>query len=348
MPARYSNLVEPKTFSRRWWLDRGRSALWVLLVTVLVWIWADVEFTDEMDLGATLHLAPAQPDRTVLLSDSHVRVTFKVRGRRSSLERLDKHLRTPGVTVRHEAMPGEEDIDVREVLNNDAFVRNEGLTVLSASPRVLRVRLDRKVYQPNVPVNFEYSGAFPSRIEVDPPRMGIHVAESDWQSILKSQPEPALRTVRVDLKSVEPGRPFPVEVIRQIGEVSVEPDRPNVMVTVEIAELTETESVTTPVQVIAPPSWMEDGTWRDYVLKRQDPLQWRVTLQVNGPRKDLDKLKAQDVQAFVLLTDEDKKPVSWLTREVQVRLPRGLSLELIGPTPTVTFKLERTNTAGGP
>ncbi|GAF98290.1 unnamed protein product, partial [marine sediment metagenome] len=51
----------------------------------------------------------------------------------------------------------------------------------------------------------------------------------------------------------------------------------------------------------------------------------------------------------VVLTDTDKEPVSsWLEREVQIRLPRGLQIELTGQRPRVSFKLEKRPAATEP
>ncbi|HUS91508.1 MAG TPA: hypothetical protein VM695_06635 [Phycisphaerae bacterium] len=342
----YYDSFEPKRLTRAWWLVRLRGVAWVAVVTALVWIYADAEFTDEMTLNAAIELAPALPDRFVLQSKAMTRVSFTARGRRSSLEQVERWLRQAGTVLHHPVTEGERSVDVRDVLNRSKGVWQEGVTVLSASPAVLRVQLDRRIPVPDLPVRLEYTGAFPTETTVTPSSVGIQVAEGDWEKIRKAEAEPVLRTVSVDLRNVQDDTPFEVTLVRQIAGVPVEPDRPSVTVRVKIAQLTETEELTVPVQVISPTAWMEDGTWGRYALKRQNPLEWRAKVQVSGTRKDLDQLKVGDVQAYVMLTDDDKKPVSWLTRQVEVRLPRGLDLKLLGPRPTVTFKLEKLPAAG--
>jgi hypothetical protein len=66
------NSMEPARFSRTWWLSRSRNALFVALVTVLVWVYADVEFTDQMELTATLQFVVPPGSNLVLRSDSRV------------------------------------------------------------------------------------------------------------------------------------------------------------------------------------------------------------------------------------------------------------------------------------
>jgi len=338
------NLIEPDRFTRSWWLARIRGLAWVVIVTSFLWIWADVEFTDEMELSATVQLTTAPSRNLVLLSKSRVRVSFKVQGRRRSLEQLQQRLQSPDATVKYVVTEGEKDLSVRDVLNRNEMIFGAGLTVLSASPGNVRVRLDTKIYRPDIPVRFEYTGALGPEIQVDPPKMGIYVAKSDWQEILKTEPEPVLKTKQVDLKSVvDPSRPFQVDVIPRIAGLGVEPDQPTVRVSVKIVTRTETQEITVPVGVLQPPGWLEDGTWNEYALIRKDRIEWRVTLTVSGPPADLVKLKLkpESLRACITLTDEDKKPVSWLTRQVGVQLPGELNLRLVGPLPTVTFKLEK-------
>jgi len=336
------SLIEPDRFSRSWWLARIRGAMWVVIVTIFLWIWADVEFTDEMELSATMQLTTAPSSNLVLLSKNRVRVSFKVQGRQRSLEQLQQRLQSPDALVKYVLSEGEEDLSVRDILNRDMMIADAGLTVVSTSPNNVRVRLDTKIYRPDIPVQFEYTGARSPDVQVEPPKMGIHVAKSDWQEILKIEPKPVLKTKQVDLTSiVDPSRPFAVEVIPQIAGLVVEPDRPTVRVSVKIVTLTEKREITVPVGVLEPPSWLEDDTWKKYSLSRKDRTEWLVTLTVSGPRADLDRLKPESVRAYITLTDEDKKPVSWLTRQVDVQLPGDLNLRLVAAPPSVTFKLEK-------
>ena len=347
------NLIEPDRFTRSWWLAGVRGAMWVVLVTAFLWIWADVEFTDQMELSATVQLTTAPSSNLVLLSKSRIRVNFKVQGRQRSLEQLRQHLDAPDVTIKHIVTEREDDVSIRDILNADEMIAGAGLTVMSASPNHVPVQLDTRIYVPYIPVQFVYTGALNPEVQVEPIKMGVHVAKSDWQKVPRDpnsgEPKPVLLTKPVDLTSiVDPSKPFQVEVIPQISGLPVEPDQPTVRVRAKIHQLTETQEITVPVQVLQPPSWLEDGTWKEYTLSRKDRAEWRVTLTVTGPRADLDRLKADSVRAYITLTDDDRKPVSWLTRQVEVQLPRDLNLQLSGIPPTVTFKLEKNAPVGIP
>jgi hypothetical protein len=343
------DILEPTRYSREWWLTRAHNAVWILLVTMLVWIYADVEFTDEMELQATVQLSTPPGGKLVLLSARQVVVSFKVQGRRSGLERLEHRLRMPDAAIPYQVSEGDREISTRDVLNRSSLFQAEGLTALSASPRTLRVRLDTKIRVADIPVKFEYTGAFPSEVTVEPQKMGLLVARTDWEKIKKAEPEPHLRTVTVELKAVQSDKPFSAQIIPRIGSVPVEPDQTTVTVTAKIAELTETKELTVEVQVVSPTAWLEDGTWKEYVLRRQNVAEWRAKIQVSGTRKDLDQIKPGDVQAFVVLTEDDKQPLeTWLDRQVVVHLPRSLNLSRLGAAPSVHFKLEKAPATGAP
>ena len=152
------SLIEPDRYTRAWWLARLRGVVWVALVTLFLWIWADVEFTDEMELSATLQLATAPSSDLIIRSNSRVRVNFKVQGRQRSLEQLQQRLESPDVVIRHVVTQGETDVSIRDVLNANEMIAGAGLTVLSASPGHVPVRLDTRIYVPDVPVQFDYTG----------------------------------------------------------------------------------------------------------------------------------------------------------------------------------------------
>jgi len=346
---------EPARFSRGWWLAGARSLLWVALVTVVVWVFADIENTTRAEFKAVIQLTTPPGSDYVLRSADRVNVTFRVQGRRSSIERLRARLpepneaRVPRAVIRYEVGPEDRDIPTVRVLNSSELIQKEGVTVLSATPGNLRVELARRVHR-EAPVVLDYTGGIPADApQITPPRLGFSIVESEWDELSRRQPPPALRTVRKDLKEVKDDEPFEIEVIPRLADVPVELDQPTVRVRVRVAQLTETDKVVVPVEVVSPTSWLEDGTWRQYVLKRQNPAEWRVTVQVAGPRKDIDQLKAGETKivAYVVLTDGDKQPVSWLTREVQFRLPTP-RLKLVGTAPTVTFKLEQAAAAAPP
>ena len=450
-PRAYT-LEEPPRFSRQWWINSGKNVFWVLLATLLIWTFAEMESTPTKELDATLVLTTGKSPVMTLQSKVERRVSFTIRGDRTAMDRLENRLvREMGSVVTFDvsgrAKLGEENyLEVRPLLeqiagraksgltvvsaspsvikydvvrprmelratlslttgsaadlmflpgfkpavdvsftvegNSDtlqafaeqlrkqqgkltydvsrnavagtreyrtadlvekaADVERLGLNVASASPAVLTVPLDRRLTVPDVEVKFDYEGAtLAKEAEVKPARMAIRVAESLWPEIQKQLPpgtKPALRTHRMDLKSYVPDGPNTVEaeVVPAIGGIGVEPEQTSVSVTFRVTQRIATRAITVVVRVL----WPSDESWKDYDLKRKDPLEWRMQVQVTGARKDLDQLDEKDVDAYIVIREDDKKPVSWLTRQVEIRFPPELQLKVVGEKPSVSFRLE--------
>ena len=117
-----------------------------------------------------------------------------------------------------------------------------------------------------------------------------------------------------------------------IGGQPVQLQQSTVKVDVRVHTLTNETSLFVNVRVVEPISWLSptDNTWKEYQLVRRDSLEWRKEITVTGPRQDLDALKKreQEVTAFITLTEEDKKPVSWNVRTVTVCFPPDLQVKL--------------------
>jgi len=346
--------LEAARFTRTWWLRKMRSVFWIALVTVLVWVYADMEFTDDVELRARLVVATGKGNRLELLSAPTADVAFVVRGNRASVDRFRRVLGERGSVIHYRIPdtygPGEHQLRVvDDILLRHAELLQAGLTPLSASPNAVRVQLDR-LRTEMLPVEFDHAGAqFVDEPVVRPDKVAIQVAESRWDEIPPSVPR-VLKTVPLDLKNEPTGVEIrrELELVRVIGGVKVKPERETVTVTFTIAQRTEPRTVLVAVQLVTPPAWVSDGTWDEYELKRQDELAWRRQITVSGAKKDLDKLHPQDIHAYVVLTEDDKRPIdSWLERTVVIHLPEGLSLKLIGEPPSVKFKLAKRPVPGG-
>jgi len=442
---------EPPRFSRQWWANTGKNLFWVLIATVLIWTFADMESTPVKELEATLVLTTGKSPVMILDSKVERRIRFTIRGDRAAMDRLEKRLvRELGsvitVDVSGRAKLDEENyLEVRPVLEQMAGPAKSGLTVVSATPSIIKynvvrprvelratltlttgaaadliflpnfkptldvsfivegnrdvlqafgeqikqagakltydvsanspigdreyaaaelidkaagvsklgltvvsaipagvvVPLDRRITVPDIEVKLDYEGAaLAKEAEVKPARMSIRVAQSLWPQVQKQLPagaKPTLKTHRVDLKSYPDGpSTVEAEVIPAIAGVPVEPEQQNVTVNFRIAQRIAARTITASVRVLWPP----DESWKDYDLKRKDVLEWRKPVQVTGSRKDLDQLDEKDVDAYIIIREDDKKPVSWLTRQVEIRFPGDLQLKVVGEKPTVTFRLE--------
>jgi len=135
---------EPPRFSRQWWSYTGKNLCWVLIVTILIWIFADMESTPAKELEATLVLTTGKSPVMILDSKVERRIRFTIRGDRAAMDRLEKRLvRELGSVITTDVsgrakLDEENYLEVRPVLEQMAGPAKSGLTVVSATPSIIK------------------------------------------------------------------------------------------------------------------------------------------------------------------------------------------------------------------
>jgi hypothetical protein len=330
----------------------------VALVTALIWIYADMEFTETMDMPPTVvTLTVAPSSNKVLLSKAEREVNLTLSGKRSDLEEFRRKLQEHPAIGPYDVSSfpvGENAVKVSDVIDRMGG-QEAGLTVFSSSPPSIPIQLDTQITRRDVEVEFQPTGGTAAAYTIDPAKLSIRVPEA--QSV-KLPASPKLKCV-ADLKTISTDKQVTIkaEIVPIIGDVAVEPVDAKglpvkfVNVTLQIAQHTSTQSFKVAVRVLTPVTWSDD-TWLQYSLVQKDPAEWLRDISVTGSSQDLDQLKTrtQSIQAYIVLTDDDKKPVaSWLTRDITVRFPEDLQAKLSGAEKlAVMFKLvERKPSNGG-
>lgn len=340
--------ISARRFSRSWWFQQTRNMLWVAVVTVLIWIYADMEFTEVRDFTVTLHFQAPPNSKMVLESPNDIEVIFRARGNRNSLDKFENSRKVHGGRIEIDLTsykPGDNVVPAEELLEKDVDFSKSGLSVVSGAPSLVQFRLDQLIAVPDVRVELDYVGATLARPPVlTPNTMTIHVPQSQWLRLRQDLPEPVLKTEQVNLQKIATDQPIVVEILPTIGNVNVLLLQPTVRAEVQVKTITETMAMNVNVRVVEPVSWLgaKNNTWKEFELVRKDTLEWRKQIVVTGSKKDLEALKAreQEIVAFVTLTEEDKKPVSWNMRNVTICFPPDIPVKLApGETPTVQFKL---------
>jgi hypothetical protein len=334
-------------FSKEWWLQLLRDLFWIVLVTILIWIYADMEFTDEVRVNATLVLSTENAPRLTLVSPAEYDITFSLSGSRTSLEQFRRDLAARGSLLEYDVTGytiGKTVAPTDVLLSEAAGLRERGIAVEMTDPPGIPIKLDRLEQIKNVPVYLQTTGA----TLVAPPEPGkvdLLVPTGRWTEIqarLAGQ-SPRLETTQVDLSPLPPGQPKDIraEIIPEIAGLPVHPVRDQVTFTVEIVNPEVQREMQVVVQVLAPSGWVgpDDPTWEQYVLVKNPAFDWRPKIKVIGAQKDM---KSENITAYIELTDEDKKPVeSWLERDVTIHFARDTTLKLLGAPPKVQFRLEK-------
>lgn len=356
MASKRSYHRNPKRFTRHWWIDTAQTFFWVAVVTILVWVYADMEFTDEESLKATLMLVVARDSDLKVLSKSEVQLDFRIKANRKILDKFKQWLNARGGVVEYDVSqrygPGEYEVSTAEMLKAAAGRRARGatLTVLPSSTPTVTVQLDRLLRR-TLPVEFACTGAeLDKPAKLSPAEVTIRVGQADWRKIEAEWPKtahpsdtPVLTTVSENLAAVAAGveTSRTVRIVGLIAGVKVTPEPREVTATFTVIRRTGTKEITVAVGVKMPHTWCEDDTWIRYKLVRKDADEWLAKITISGPQKHVEQLIAPGkVTAYVVLTDGDKKPVdSWLSRPVVIELPHDLEVKLVGELPTVSFKL---------
>jgi len=216
MTKKPSNRSDARPLSRQWWLGAGATFFWVAIVTILVWTYADMEFTKTAKVSVTLVLNVGRSENLVLLSKPQTKVVFEVRGNRRELDVfLGKHNNTVVSYDVSEIGPGRNQrLRVNEILNSKLNLEKLGLQIRSANPTdISGIHIDQRKSH-KVPVEFDFTGAELTKV----PQQDINVwaTDSQWEKIeaelARKQTRAVLRTVKTDLKNKDKGKPIKVTV----------------------------------------------------------------------------------------------------------------------------------------
>ena len=341
--------VAPKRFSRRWWLEGGKTFFWVAVVTILIWVYSDMEFTAEKDFRVTIRLTTGQAEHLMLLSRQDVDITFKARGNRQSLERYQAELNKLGSLITYDVSnafpPGKHAVQTAEILrqNAQAGTIKAGLVIAAVSLSTFDLDLDRRITR-EVPVRFHYTGGILAQpAKITPDRVTVSLAESR----LRKLAEPLeVSTVRVDLAQTPGDVPQTVALVPSIQGVPVTLSATAVQVLVKVEQVEKTRELSVAVRVQMPYTWLEDGTWQNSQFTWKNPADYMLKIEVTGPVKDVEKLQPKDVDAYITLSDEHRKVAgdsgaTYSEATVRFHFPEGLNIRLVGEPPVVRFRLEK-------
>jgi hypothetical protein len=113
-----------------------------------------------------------------------------------------------------------------------------------------------------------------------------------------------------------------------------------VSVTLKVAQQPAKRKISVPVHVQAPKDWFVDDTWTRYKLDVKDPLEWTKDIIVTGDRIHLEKLRPENIRAYIVLTEGDKQHSTWISGIVKVEFPKGLKVQA-GPVKPVSYRLRK-------
>ena len=339
----------PRPFSRQWWSETARTFLWVAVITLLIWIYADMKFTDTRKFSMVLALSADKADLE-LLGQDRVDVEFELQGSRESLDRLERQLPNEHTQDISEYGAGAWPVPTGELLQRVPELGQAGVRVLSASPQVITLQLDRRANPQVEVIPGELVGAEGKLVEIRPAQVTVSVAQSTWDRIQRSLNEKGeqlrLQTASVDLSNEQQDttvvKTVPINPVLGNERVRVAPQQ--VDLTIQVTHRTAEKTLLVNVRPMFPPTWFKEGVWQSYDFVPQEGEYWYIKeIRVSGPKQSIDMLKSEDVDAYLRLTEEDRSQLeSWRRGVVQVRFPRTMpNLKLEGESLVVNYKLIR-------
>ena len=342
-----------RRFSKQWFKQTIHTFIWVVIITVLIWVYADIQFTDQKEISARLRLRVDMSEGMVLLSAEEIPVVFRVKGNRHYINRFSDLLAAKGSVLEYDVARAKEFTAgvyydrTDEILSSLPEFRNSGLEIVSARPGRIKIRLDKLVLIRDVPVRFNYTGAeLEGKVVINPDRVSLHVPASERRRINPSKI--VLSTRLMDLSNTPAGKVNVVdmEVLPPAGVEHAVIAPPKVSITFKVRQQTGKKHFTVAVSYQAPSSWLTDGTWEKYRLEVKPTETWTREIVVAGSRVDLEKLTPEKINAYIVLTDEDKKR-DWWPGKIHVEFPKDLNVRLAKPVPDLLYRLiKRPGTTG--
>ena len=133
-----------------------RHLFWVVLVTLLIWVYADMEHTDTQTVTITLQLDSGDPSKLAILSSPTHTLSATLSGSKSSLEELRRNLARQSNTLTcdvSDVTPGKP-----VLLTADRLLRHQpllkGILIDRVEPSGVEVQLDPVVHISDVMVTF--------------------------------------------------------------------------------------------------------------------------------------------------------------------------------------------------
>lgn len=289
-------------------LERSRNLLMIMLVTALVWIYAEAESLSRLQQEVRItFVSPTDELSPRVVTDEWrgvVRARFE--GSAASLQRVpgrvELRLGAPGV-------PGDEGdaiIDLAQALRSDPELQRAGVNVLSVEPPTIRLRVDALQRLDAVPVRAILDGveteqaprAEPSTVSIVGPRATIRqLAAMEGGPVLLARivPEQVDMSRRGVAQRVRAPIGFPREMSINGGAVRVSPAE----ATVEFVLRRDTSTITipsAPVQVLLPPP--EAGRWEVRIMPEDLFLR---DIEVSGPTEFINQVRANEVRLVAVL-----------------------------------------------
>ena len=335
-----------------------RTFVWVAAISILTWVYADIHFTAEEDVLATMHLYTGSADNIVLLSPNDTSIRFRIKGKRSSIDSFMDRLSVQKSVLLYDPAralgPGQHRERIAEILTDLHELRDSGLEIVWARPRDIDIRLDKLIDIRGVLVKPDFSGvvlAEPAKVK--PERVSLRIPASQMKNLGQE------KQLTVLTKPITLGDDVVVGKTRTVEVELLPPPNVNharlvprkVTVTFKAGQRTGSKKFTVSIGITMPKAWLDGDFWSKHKAQVKPGETWTRSITVSGNPIDLGKLTAENIRADIVLTESDKQRIgleSWWPGKIKVQFPDNYKVRLTEPIPVVEYRLVKRTESPAP
>ncbi len=321
--------------------EKIRTLFTVIVLSCLIWVYADQITTEYMTAPVTLEVAPAGGSNLIvkLISPQNGQIEVTFAGPRARLERLKNDLQGKFKFIYYVTPEKKfEPIitkDTIEIIRSQLKEMYPTITVSAVNIPRIKIAVDKYIYV-HMPVKV-IAGTItssepviiPNRVKVKLP-LSVYKKLSDEQKVITIDIEPELRK---HIQNQEIDREFPIP--QQLAGQAIETEPTRVRVKLKIKQQFARKEIKRPIQVLLPV-----GLESKYIVELRDK---EIIVPVIGPVDLINNLKDQDVVPYIELVPADlaRSGNSYFPRRVKFLLPEGIQLDesKLPRQPEVDFRL---------
>ena len=332
-----------ETFSREQLLSSLRSLVWVAPLTVLIWIYAEREQVEEKTAQFQVEVRSGVPGQVARLPDGRsATIMAKLKGPKAKVGQAIDSLQAGApvqIVVGGGRQPGLHDIEITNLIQGDPRLRDNGVTISTGTPLLLRVEVDAlREDLLDVKPNPEAARRLNAPALFEPPKVRVTAPAGAFD-----RAQAALLYAEADLPAemLTPGRHGPASVRVSVPGLSgpdVSLSKTSVMATVDVRDADEREVIKTPVPITMD---VTQEIANGYQVTYDPPFVTNVP--VYGQPDRIRKLKNNELlpkpSAWFSVTNADTVTGGG-TRKLEYRLPEGITIRE-QDMQSVTFKVVR-------
>jgi hypothetical protein len=307
-----------------------KTFLWVAPLTALIWIYAEREQIDRVEVRVPIQLVSKSTDRIItVVTPTDRMVSLDIQGPRASVNELRDVLAKAPLEVYISPEVGYKgDISLAEPISKSDLFKTYAVTVAAARPPV-EIKVEAKLAK-RIPVKPRPQDKFSGTVTFEPETIVVEGPKDTLEGI---KPENLIAYADLsDIASLPPGAYPPREVPISLASPALEgvTMRNTVKAKIEISKSAPSQIPPIPIVLLINGRVLSDDKFK--ISTTQDTLN---NVEVTGPADKIELLRQKNFPAAVVV-DMTEKPFDFATITTSAEKPIQLKLENYRMPPGVT------------